>query len=99
MLSIGCLRLKELEGLFYSAQTAAALTLEALRGTAAAFDPRLHAARPHPRQALSARHLTTLLQGSRIPRTHGEGRRIQDAYRLPCLPPSHLPVCATLPPS
>src|ERR1700736_983827 len=57
MLSMGCLRLHELESLFYSAQITAALTLEALRGTAAALDPRLHAARPHPGQMLSATHL------------------------------------------
>ena len=64
MLSIGCLRLKELEDLFYAAQTSAALSLEALRGTPAAFDARLHAARPHPGQMLSAEHLSRLLQGS-----------------------------------
>jgi histidine ammonia-lyase len=89
MLSIGCLRLKELEDLFYSAQTTAALSIEALRGTAAAFDLRLHAARPHPGQVLSASHLTSLLQGSIIPRTHGEGSRIQDAYCLRCIPQVH----------
>jgi histidine ammonia-lyase len=96
MLSIGCLRLKELEDLFYSAQTAAALSIEALRGTAAAFDPRLHAARSHPGQVLSASHLTGLLQGSRIPRTHGEGTRIQDAYCLRCIPQVHGAVWDTL---
>jgi histidine ammonia-lyase len=96
MLSIGCLRLKELEDLFYSAQTTAALSVEALRGTAAAFDPRLHAARPHPGQALSASHLTSLLQGSIIPRTHGEGSRIQDAYCLRCIPQVHGAVWDTL---
>jgi len=96
MLSLGCLELKELENLFYSAQTAAALSLEALRGTAAAFDPRLHAARPHPGQMLSARHLTQLLEGSSIPRTHGEGSRIQDAYCLRCIPQVHGAVWDTL---
>jgi histidine ammonia-lyase len=96
MLSICCLRLKELEDLFYSAQTAAALSIEALRGTAAAFDPRLHAARPHPGQVLSASHLTSLLQGSMIPRTHGEGSRIQDAYCLRCIPQVHGAVQDTL---
>ncbi len=96
MLSIGCLRLKELEDLFYSAQTAAALSIEALHGAAAAFDPRLHSARPHPGQVLSARHLTSLLQGSRIPRTHGEGSRIQDAYCLRCIPQVHGAVWDTL---
>jgi histidine ammonia-lyase len=96
MLSIGCLRLRELEDLFYSAQTAAALSVEALRGTAAAFDPRLHAARPHPGQLLSASHLTSLLHGSRIPRTHGESSRIQDAYCLRCIPQVHGAVWDTL---
>lgn len=89
MLSIGCLRLKELEGLFYSAQTTAALSIEALRGTPAAFDERLHAARPHAGQVLSAQHLLGLLEGSEIPRTHGEGSRIQDAYCLRCIPQVH----------
>jgi histidine ammonia-lyase len=89
MLSIGCLRLKELEDLFYAAQTTAALSIEALRGTAAAFDARLHAARPHAGQVLSASHLLGLLEGSMIPRTHGEGSRIQDAYCLRCIPQVH----------
>jgi len=96
MLSIGCLRLKELEDLFYSAQTTAALSIEALRGTAAAFDPRLHAARPHPGQVLSANHLTGLLHGSPIPRTHGEDIRIQDAYCLRCIPQVHGAVWDTM---
>ncbi|HXC94355.1 MAG TPA: histidine ammonia-lyase [Edaphobacter sp.] len=96
MLSIGCLRLVEVEDLFYSAQTTAAMSLEALRGTAAAFDPRLHAARPHPGQVLSASHLTRLLQGSLIPRSHGEGTRIQDAYCLRCIPQVHGAVWDTL---
>ena len=96
MLSIGCLRLKELEDLFYSAQTIAALSVEALRGTSAAFDARLHRARPHPGQVLSANHLTSLLYGSPIPRTHGEGSRIQDAYCLRCIPQVHGAVWDTL---
>lgn len=96
MLSIGCLRLKELEDLFYSAQTTAALSVEALRGAGAAFDPRLHAARPHPGQVMSASHLTGLLRGSQIPRTHGEGSRIQDAYCLRCIPQVHGAVWDTL---
>ena len=89
MLAIGCLRLAELEELFYSAQITAGLTLEALRGTAVAFDARLHEARPHAGQVLSAGHLRGLLEGSRIPRTHGEGSRIQDAYCLRCIPQVH----------
>ncbi|HWZ50739.1 MAG TPA: histidine ammonia-lyase [Granulicella sp.] len=96
MLSIGCLCLHELEQLFFSAQMTAALSIEALRGTDTAFDPRLHAARPHLGQGLSAHHLTRLLHGSPIPRTHGEGSRIQDAYCLRCIPQVHGAVWDTL---
>jgi histidine ammonia-lyase len=96
MLSIGCLQLRAIERLFHSAQTTAALTLEALRGTPAAFDRRLHAARPHPGQMLSASQLAGLLEGSRIPRTHGNESRIQDAYCLRCIPQVHGAVWDTL---
>ena len=96
MLSVGCLRLHELEQLWNSAQITAALSIEALRGTAAAFDPRLHSARPHPGQMLSARQLTELLQGSSIPRTQGVGSRIQDAYCMRCIPQVHGAVWDTL---
>jgi histidine ammonia-lyase len=90
MLSIGCLELLRLEALFFSAQVTAAFSLEALRGTPAAFDPRLHAARPHPGQVLSATHLLALLEGSPIARSHGTGNvRIQDAYCLRCIPQVH----------
>jgi histidine ammonia-lyase len=90
MLSLGCLELSRLEALFYSAQTAAAFSMEALRGTPAAFDSRLHKARPHPGQMLSAEHLLSLLEGSTIPRSHGTGdARIQDAYCLRCIPQVH----------
>jgi histidine ammonia-lyase len=96
MLAVGCLRLHELEHLWHSAQVTAALSIEALRGTAAAFDSRLHAVRPHRGQGLSAGHLTQLLDGSRIPRTHGVSGRIQDAYCLRCIPQVHGAVWDTL---
>lgn len=90
MLSHGCLLLERMEKLFYTAQTAAAFTMEALRGATAAFDARIHRARPHRGQMLSAGHLLELLEGSGILRSHGEGSaRIQDAYCLRCIPQVH----------
>ncbi len=90
MLSYGCLLLTRLEALFCSAQTAAAFTMEALRGTTTALDRRIHAARPHPGQMLSAGHLLELLAASPIRRSQGEGgARIQDAYCLRCIPQVH----------
>jgi len=102
MLSIACLRLVQLEQIFISAQITAALSMEALRATPAAFDPRLHQARPHAGQCMSAAHLADLLADSPIPRTHGAvseigaGGRIQDAYCLRCIPQVHGAVWETL---
>lgn len=89
MLSIACLQLHELEKLFLAAEAAAALTMEALRGTPVPFDARLHEARPHPGQIHVAAQMRRLLADSAIPRTQGQNRRIQDAYCLRCIPQVH----------
>jgi histidine ammonia-lyase len=73
--------------LWRNAHAAAAMSLEALRGTPAAFDERLHAARPHPGQVASARLLRELLQDSEIRESHRTNDpRVQDAYSLRCTP-------------
>ena len=86
MLAIGCLQLHDLCGMFEAAQIAAAMTLQALRGTSAAYDERLHAARPHPGQVYSAASLRDLLEGAV---RHRSSTRVQDAYCLRCVPQVH----------
>ncbi len=67
-----------------------ALSTDALRGTDAAFDARLHRVRPHPGQQASARNLWHLLQGSGIRESHREDDiRVQDPYCLRCMPQVH----------
>ena len=89
MLAIGTLTLLDLEDLCESADVACALSLDALRGTPRAFDPRVHNARPHPGQQASAAHLAELLEGSQIRQTHATCPRVQDAYSLRCAPQVH----------
>jgi histidine ammonia-lyase len=96
MLAIGCLELAAAEILIDSAEVACAMTLDALRGTPRAFDPRLHAIRPHPGQLTSAEHLSRLLEGSEIRASHASCRRVQDAYSLRCAPQVHGAVRDTL---
>ncbi len=72
-----------------AADVVCALSLEACLGTDAAFDPAIHAARPHPGQVESARRLRELLAGSRIRQSHAECTRVQDAYSLRCAPQVH----------
>ena len=86
MLAIGCLQLHDLKSLFQSAQIATALTLQALRGTSAAYDVRLHAVRPHPGQIQSAKGLRELLAGAE---RHTSSTKVQDAYCLRCVPQVH----------
>jgi histidine ammonia-lyase len=89
MLAIGCLELAAAEVLADSADVICAMTLDALRGTPRAFDPRLHQARPYPGQQQSAARLRQLLEGSEIRQSHITCRRVQDAYSLRCAPQVH----------
>jgi histidine ammonia-lyase len=89
MLAIGALALVEAEDAARLADVIGALTLEALKGTPRAFDPRIAAVRPHPGQAQSARNLRRLLDGSEIVASHKNCGKVQDAYSLRCMPQVH----------
>ncbi len=87
--AVGGLALAQLVSLVKAADLIAALTLDALKGTDAAFDPRIHAARPHPGQGASARNLASLLVGSQLRESHRACDAVQDAYALRCAPQVH----------
>ncbi len=73
--------------LWRTALGAAAMSLEALRGTPTPLDPRIHQARPHPGQRAGAELMRTLLADSEIRESHRENDpRVQDAYSLRCTP-------------
>ncbi|MFN0124955.1 MAG: histidine ammonia-lyase [Blastocatellia bacterium] len=83
---VAALRLAE------AADVIGALSLEALRGTPAAFDERIHAARPHSGQLASAARLRELTRDSEIRESHRDRAvdpRVQDAYALRCMPQVH----------
>jgi histidine ammonia-lyase len=96
MLAVGCLELAAAEMLARAADVVCAMTLDALRGTPRAFDPRIHAARPHRGQVESAARLSALLEGSELRASHMACRRVQDAYSLRCAPQVHGAVRDTL---
>src|SRR5205809_4971618 len=90
MHAVGGLALLRAKRLSRVADVSGAMSLEALKGTPAAFDLRLQDARPHPGQGAVARHLMSILEGSEIRRSHlKEDPRIQDAYSLRCMPQVH----------
>ncbi len=90
MAAVGALALLRAERVVKLADLAGAMSLEALRGTPAAFDPRIHRARPHKGQEASAAHLRGLLENSEIRKSHlYNDPRVQDAYSLRCMPQVH----------
>src|SRR2546427_7196647 len=73
--------------LWRSAHAAAAMSLEAVRGSPDPFDARIHDVRPHPWQQRSAAVLRELLADSEIRESHRKNDpRVQDAYSLRCTP-------------
>jgi len=92
MLALLSLALRETHFLVDTADVAAALSVDALRGSPAAFDPRLALARPHEGQAITSRNLLRLNRGSQIRESHRpveRDPRVQDAYSLRCIPQVH----------
>src|SRR6266516_1407263 len=90
MHAVGGLALLRAKRLARVADVSGAMSLEALKGTPAAFDLRLQDARPHPGQKAVAKHLLSILEGSEIRQSHlRDDPRIQDAYSLRCMPQVH----------
>jgi histidine ammonia-lyase len=90
MTAVGALAVARARRVALLSDLAGAMSLEALMGTPAAFDMRIHEARPHAGQIASAAHLLGLLEGSEIRESHREhDSRVQDAYCLRCMPQVH----------
>jgi histidine ammonia-lyase len=86
MASLGCLALNQAKVLVKNAQIAAAMSIEALKGTAKAFDEKIHNLRPHPGQLKCAENMRNLVNGSEIMSSHKDCHKVQDAYTLRCIP-------------
>lgn len=89
MAGAASLVLHDAQRLLLTADVAAAMSVEALRGSRTAFDPRIHAARPHPGQVASAARIFALTEGSGIAESHVLCDRVQDAYSLRCAAQVH----------
>jgi len=92
MLALLALSLREAEIAADTADVATALSLDALRGSPAAFDARISQLRPFAGQEIVASHLRRLARGSEIRESHRSAivdPRVQDPYSLRCAPQVH----------
>jgi len=88
MTAVGLLETAHAKRLADLADVAGCMSLEALNGTLEAFDARIHALRPHPRQIDCAENLRRILEGSEFVRGFDRSN-VQDAYTLRCMPQVH----------
>lgn len=110
-LAIAVLACVDARRLLKTADVALTMSLEAMRGELAAFEPPIHIARPHPGQARTARNVLRVAADSarcsaparevRFPaEVRGPGDaatpRVQDVYSLRCAPQVHGPVADAL---
>lgn len=89
MTAILALVVHEARDVWRVANLIAACSVEALLGTPCAFDPRIHAVRPHEGQRRCAADLVAALAGSPIVASHRDCGEVQDAYSLRCIPQVH----------
>ena len=89
MLALGCLALVDAKKVVKQADIISCLTLDAVRGTAAAFDERISRLKPQPGQVDVSRNLNLIIRGSQIVFSHPEDGKVQDPYSLRCIPQVH----------
>jgi histidine ammonia-lyase len=74
------------EDIFASAVVAGSMSIDALMGSVAPFDARIHIARGQPGQIAVAPLYLEMMQGSEINKSHEDCEKVQDPYSLRCQP-------------
>ncbi len=87
---LGSFAVSDAKNLAATADVVAALSLEAIKGTKAAFDARIHSVRDQAGQKKVAAHMLSLLAGKdEIMESHANCGRVQDPYSFRCIPQVH----------
>ncbi|HEX5652221.1 MAG TPA: histidine ammonia-lyase [Chitinophagaceae bacterium] len=89
ILSFAVKAVQRMQNCLEAADIIGAMSLEALTGTKAPFDARLHELRPFNGNKLVAQRLRLLLKDSAIMQSHVDCGRVQDPYSLRCMPQVH----------
>lgn len=89
ILSFAVKAVQRMHNCLEAADIIGAMSLEALTGTKAPFDKRLHDLRPFKGNKLVAQRLRVMLKDSAIMQSHIDCGRVQDPYSLRCMPQVH----------
>lgn len=86
MTAIAALLVHDFQILIKTSEVTASMSLEALKGTARAYDEKVGRIRPHNGQITCACNLRRLTADSEIMESHKYDKKVQDAYSLRCIP-------------
>lgn len=89
MTAVACELLTRAQRLAKICDITCGMTLEAVLGTARAYEADLHRLRPHPGQMTSAENLCRIVDNSELRVSHKDCNMVQDAYSLRCAPQVH----------
>jgi histidine ammonia-lyase len=89
MTGVGALVVNDFVKLLRTADIAASMSLEVLLGSNIELNEKIHRARPHKGQIISAENLRRITKNSEIISSHEDCSRIQDAYSIRCCPQVH----------
>lgn len=89
MAALGSLSIVEAKKLAALADISSCLTLDSVKGTTAAYDPKISELKPHAGQLACVNRLNKLLEGSELKNSHPDCDKVQDPYSLRCVPQVH----------
>ncbi len=89
MAALGALAVFEARRIMKLADICATLTMDGVRGTDKAYNPKITMLKPHPGQIASMKNLNRLVEGSQLKDSHPDCGKVQDPYSLRCVPQVH----------
>lgn len=89
MAALGALAVFEAKQIMKLADIATTLTLDGVKGTSAAYNPKITALKPHKGQIAAVENLNKLMLNSPLKDSHPDCGKVQDPYSLRCVPQVH----------
>lgn len=90
MTALAAFAVADAKTLCRTADVAAAMSLDAIRGTTRAFDPKIHEVRPQPGQKAVAANVRSLFSDDdAVMKSHENCGKVQDPYSFRCVPQVH----------
>jgi histidine ammonia-lyase len=89
MAALGALAVFEARRIMKLADICATLTMDGVKGTDKAYNPKITMLKPHPGQIACMENLNRLVAGSHLKDSHPDCHKVQDPYSLRCVPQVH----------